>query len=193
LLVVLMLISAQPRAEALRGDSTLNWNCGLQLHLLVENNDYWTTGVVSDIYVVVTLLDTGLVTDFLELIVTICVITERVDLGTISVLAPWDEPGDKVHVVGHFNITADLVNNAGWDIYMAHFYVQLNCSVRIQGGETLDLYSHKDVYTINVSTLPFIVLWPFPPIVLMMLVYWIGYFGLKRFNRRYSGLAKPRF
>lgn len=191
-LVLLMLV--QPQVAAIRTEVSPEWDCGLHVHMLIEDHDMWATGATSDIYVVLTLLDVGSVIEFLNLLVTICVTTEIVHLGQMSIPSPWDEPGDRLHIVGHFNITADEVNNAGWDIYYGEFYVQLNYTVRLQGGEVWELYTHPyGPYLINISTFSFVVLWPFPPIILMMTIYWVGLFGLRKFNRRYLGMVKPKY
>ncbi len=63
--------------------------------------------------------------------------------------------------------------------------------VELDDGRAMELYTH--VYEgspISISTLSFWILWPVPPIILMCVVYWGLFFGVRKFNARYAGLEK---
>lgn len=190
-LLILFIVCQLPiQAEAGRSDRTLNWQCGLKVSVQVENNDYWTTDAVSEIFFILRLLDMGTIVDFQALIFQITVVTETNYTGQMTVIEPWNATGDEARIVGKFNIDKEDVNNAGWDIYVASFYYNFSLLVEFEGGEELRLYTHVYEGTpLSISTFNFIVFWPFPPIILMGTVYWVLYFGLRRFNKRYEGLG----
>jgi hypothetical protein len=186
LVVVLCLLPAP--VEAGRGSQTLRWQNGLRISVQFENNDYWTTNQISEIYFTLTLLDLGTVADFQELVFRITLVTISNHTGEIRVTNPWNEVNDAVRVVARFNVTPEQVNYAGWDTYMAEFYYDFSVFVEMDDGEEMELYTHVyDGTPLTISTFSFIVFWPFPPIVLMCFVYWGLYFGLKKFNARYKG------
>ncbi|TFG26611.1 hypothetical protein EU527_19565 [Candidatus Thorarchaeota archaeon] len=189
-LLILVIVCQLPvQVEAGRSEQTLYWQCGLRIRVQVENNDFWTTDSVSEIYFILTLLDRGNITEIQALIFEITVVTETNYTGQITVNNPWSAVGDETRLVGKFSIDKEDVNNAGWDIYMASFHYNFSLFVEFEGGEEMRLYTHVyDGTPLSISTFSFIVFWPFPPIILMGTIYWVLYFGLRRFNRRYEGL-----
>lgn len=177
------------QVEAGRGERTLSWQCGLKISLLVENNDFWTTDVVSEVFFILRLLEVGTVVDFQALVFHTTLVTETNYTGQMTLIDPWNTIGDEARVVAQFTIKKEDVNNAGWDIYEASFFYNFSIFVEFDGGDNLRLYTHVYEGTpLSISTFSFIVLWPFPPIILMAAVYWTLYVGLRRFNRRYIGL-----
>lgn len=190
-IVILFILCQTPiQVDAGRTGHTLTWTQkGLKINVQVENNDFWTTDSVSEIFFILTLLDAGQVVDFKTLEFQITLVLEINYTGIIVVDDPWNAVGDVTRIVGQFSIASEDVNNAGWDIYMGSFYY--NFSVIADTEESHDLIFPTLAYEgtpLNISVFSFIVFWPFPPIVLMLGVYWILYFGLKRFNKRYEGL-----
>jgi len=189
-LVVLFIICQLPmQVEAGRSAKTPTWQSGLQISLHVENNDFWTTGSVSEIFFVLKLLDAGPVVDFKSLIFEITLVTEINYTGEFTVSNPWNAVGDESRIVGRFTVASEDINNAGWDIYMGSFYYNFSVIADTPDGDDIRFYTHVYEGTpLSISTFSFIVFWPFPPIILMAGVYWALYFGLKRFDKRYEGL-----
>ncbi|MFX1580283.1 MAG: hypothetical protein ACFFBJ_11585 [Promethearchaeota archaeon] len=192
LLVMLMICQVPIQVDAGRSSWKPTWTYyGLQLKLLVENNDYWTTESVSELFFIFTLLDEGDIVDFKELTFEITLVTETNYTGEFSVEDPWNVVGDETRIVCQFDLLNEDVNNAGWDIYMASFYYSFEIIVDTETEHNLKLYTNVIKGTpLSISTFKFIVFWPFPPIILMCCVYWGLYFGLKKFNKRYEGLEK---
>ena len=189
-IVVLFLVCQMPiHADAGRSGRTPTWQSGLQIDVDVENNDYWTTGSVSEIYFTLRLLNVGPVVDFKSLIFDITVVTDVNYTGRFTIADPWNTVGDESRIVGRFMIASEDINNADWDIYMGSFYYNFSVIADTTDTDNLRFYTHVYEGTpLNISTISFIVFWPFPPIILMAGVYWGLYFGLKRFNKRYEGL-----
>jgi len=189
LIVILILCQLPLKVDAGRSGITPTWQNGLKINVAVENNDYWTTDSVSEIFFILTLLDAGEITDFKSLIFEITVMTQVNYTGVFNVSNPWNAVGDESRIVGYFTIAAEDVNNAGWDIYMGSFYY--NFSVIADTADSTNHRFYTYVYEgtpLNISTFSFIVFWPFPPIILMCGVYWALYVGLKQFNKRYESL-----
>lgn len=189
-LLVLFIICQFPmQVEAGRSERTVRWECGVKIGFLVENNDFWTTDSVSELYFVLRLLEVGSVADFQALVFQATVMTETNYTGEMTINNPWSAVGDEARVVAQFVIDKEDVNNAGWDIYVAAFFYSFSILVKLAGGDELRLITYVYEGTpLSISTFSFIVLWPFPPILLMAAVYWLLYIGLRRFNRRYEGL-----
>jgi hypothetical protein len=189
-LTFLLMVSQAPiQVEAGMGQQTLTWQCGLQIGVHTENNDFWTTNAISEIYFTLTLLQTGTVVDFKALIFQITLTTETNYSSMITIDNPWNASGDVAKITSQFTILKEDVNNAGWDMYTASFFYNFSILVELNGGDEMKLYTHIYEGTpISVSTLDFMVFWPFPPIILMAIVYWVLYIGLKRFNKRYEGI-----
>jgi hypothetical protein len=191
-LVVLFIICQLPlQVDAGRSDGTDSWQNGLKFSVFVENNDFWTTNSVSEIFFVLTLLDAGSIIDFKTLIFEITLVTETNYTGEFTVIDPWNAVGDQVRIVGQFTLKNEDVNNAGWDIYMGSFYYNYSVIADTTENNDIRFYTHVNRGTpLSISTFSFIVFWPFPPIILMTGVFWVAYFGLKRFNKRYEGLEE---
>lgn len=131
----------------------------------------------------------GSVADFQELVFQATVMTETNYTGEMTINNPWTAVGDEARVVAQFVIDKEDVNDAGWDMYVATFFYSFSILVKLTGGDELRLTTYVYEGTpLSISTFSFIVLWPFPPILLMAGVYWLLYIGLRRFNRRYEGL-----
>jgi len=194
LLFIFMICQLPVQVEAGRSESTPTWTYyDLQLKLLVENNDFWTTGSVSELFFILTLVDPGSVVDFKLLIFEITLVTEVNYTGEFTVSDPWNAVGDEARIVCKFTVTSADVNNAGWDIYVAQFYYNFSIIVDTDSEYNLKLHTHVNEGTpLSISTFSFIVMWPFPPIILMCCVYWGLYFGLKKFNKRYEGLDSEK-
>jgi hypothetical protein len=191
ILFLFILCQLPLEVNAGRTGYTPTWSSGLQIDIDIENNDYWKTGSISEIFFTLTLLSAGPVVDFKTLIFDITVVTEINYTGQLVVNDPWNIVGDETRIVGRFNIQSQDVNNAGWDIYMAEFYYNFSVIVDTDSYTNFRFYTHQRQGTpLNISTFSFIILWPFPPIILMMCVYWILYLGLKKFNKRYEGLEE---
>ncbi|TFF96813.1 hypothetical protein EU546_00575 [Candidatus Thorarchaeota archaeon] len=191
LVVLLALSYSFLPVTALRAGPTLTWQCGLKMDIHIENHDFWTTGVPGQIFIRLKLLETGTVEQFVNLTMRVMLHTERVHIAQSVIPSPWNEVGDEHHLTAQFNLTPEEVNHAGWDTYQAQYYYQVNQTVILEGGEELILYMDpRGPYPITISTYSFIVYWPFPVIILMMTIYWIGLFALRIFNRRYVGLEK---
>jgi hypothetical protein len=189
IVLVLVILQIPIHVEAGRAEKTLSWQCGLRISLLAENNDFWTTDSVSEIFFTLTLLDAGTVVDFQALIFQVTLVTERNYTGEIIIVNPWNATGDVARLTGQFAVSREDVNNAGWDIYVASIYYNFSVLVELSGGEDMRLYTYVYEGTpLSISTFSFIVLWPFPPIILMGAAYWILYIGVRRFNKRYAGL-----
>ena len=192
LLVLFILCQFPMQVEAGRSERTLSWECGVKVHILVENNDFWTTDSVSELFFVLRLLEVGSVADFQELAFQATVMTKTNYTGEMIINNPWTTVGDEARVVARFVIDKEDVNSAGWDVYVAAFFFSFSILVRLAGGDELRLVTYVYEGTpLSISTFSFIVLWPFPPILLMAAVYWLLYIGLRRFNRRYEGLDTP--
>ncbi|TFG10300.1 hypothetical protein EU538_02380 [Candidatus Thorarchaeota archaeon] len=191
--VIVLLALSYPvmPVTALRASPTFTWQCGLRISCHVENHDFWTTGVPGQIFIRLKLLETGTVEQFVDLTVRVVLHTEKVHIAQSVIPSPWNKIGDEHHLTAEFNLTSEEVNHAEWDTYEAQYYYQINQTVMVEGGEELNLYMDpRGPYPITISTYSFIVYWPFPVIILMMTIYWVGLFALRRFNRRYVGLEE---
>ncbi|MHA1948898.1 MAG: hypothetical protein ACW987_03430 [Candidatus Thorarchaeota archaeon] len=136
-------------------------------------------------------METGTVIEFESLTCAVYVVTEEVDISIVTIDNPWNDPGDEVKLTTQFTITPEQINNTGWEFYMAEFYYQINQSTIVDGGGRVNhMTSLKGPYVLNMSTEQLAVLWPYPPIFLMMFIYWGLFVGLRKFNRRYDGLKE---
>ena len=190
-LISLMLLSLScAPVSAMRSSATLTWGvCGLKVGVRCENSDFWTTDVESDIHIRLTLADLGSVAEFIDLTLVLLLITESNDSEVFAMDSPWTHAGETIDLVGRFNITPEQVNNSAWEMYDTGYYYQLNQTVRLDNGTIWTLYTNlKGPFHVGISTAPYIVYWPFPPIILMIFVSWGGLVLLKKFNRRYEGL-----
>ena len=166
---------------------TLRWEySGVRVAVDIENVDYATPGIPLDVYLRFTLKDVGIVSEFRYMVIEVMLITETVYLAHSVIYSPWNKVGDVMNLKVSFNVTVNDIKNAGWDMYETGFYYQLNQSVRFIDGAYQLLYTGwRGPYHVGFSTFQFIIYWPWPPIILMTCVYWLGFFGLDRFNRRY--------
>ena len=72
-------------------------------------------------------------------------------------------------------------------------YYQVNQTVLLDGGREHTSYTNiRGPLHIGVSTLSFWTLWPYPPIFLMMGIYFGGFIGLRKFNKRYEWFEGKR-
>lgn len=168
---------------------TLTWQSGLQIKVDVEDIDFWTTDSVSKIYFTLRLLNVGPIVDFKTLILEITVVTEVNYTEIVTVDDPWNAVGESTKLVAEFNIASENINNAAWETYVTQFYY--NFSVIADTAEYTDSRFYTPVYEgthLTISTIGFIVFWPFPPIILVACVFWVLYFVLRKFNTRYEGL-----
>lgn len=191
-LIVLMILSICPQpASAWRSDRTHNWTNGMSIACHVEYSDFWTTGVVNDVFMRLTLLDTGTVAEFFEIVVFIKLETEQTDFGIYMQPDHWEDD-NVINLYAQFNVSADQVNNAEWEIFSAGIYYQFNQTIRLDGETEERVYytSVNGPLHVNISTIPFIVYWPYPPIILIGIVFWSLYFGVRRFNKRYSAMQQ---
>ncbi|MHA1807249.1 MAG: hypothetical protein ACTSX2_06715 [Candidatus Thorarchaeota archaeon] len=153
----------------------------------IENIDYATPGIPLDVYFRFTLKDVGKVSEFRYMIIEVMLVTETVYLAHTIIYNPWSQVGDTLNLKVSFNVTTDDIKNAEWDMYETGFYYQLNQSVHfLSGGYQLLYTGWRGPYHVGFSTYQFIIYWPWPPIILMTCVYWLGFFGLDKFNRRYK-------
>lgn len=175
-------VSAFRSQVTMRSDYT-----GLRYQIICENADAWSTGQEYAVYITLTLLEMGTVLDFESLTLAIYLVTEIVQWDIITLNDPWSEIGDKIRFTAHFTVTPEQVNNSVWDIYQAYIYYQINQSVILEGGLDFSTYTNLlGPLQVGVSTLSFWTYWPYPPILLMMGIYYGGFFGLRKFNRRYE-------
>lgn len=191
LVLCTFLLVSVPSVDGYYSSETLSWSNGLRISVVCENLDYWVTGTVFSIHLTLTLLATGTVIEFESITCAVYLVTEEVDVSIGVLNSPWSNPGDKVKVTVEFTVTPEQINSTGWDMYLAQFYYQINQSNRVDGGSRIN--HHTDLRgprMLNISTVQFAILWPFPPIILMMFVYWGLFAGLRRFNRRYEGLEE---
>ena len=173
--------------SAFRSQQTLSWDCGLKYQLIVENADAWSTGQEYAVHITLTLLEIGIVLDFESVTFAVYLVTEDVQVYIQTINDHWSEIGDKVRFTALFTVTPEQVNNSVWDIYQARIYYQVNQSVILDGNRELNCYmSIRGPLPVGISTLSFWTLWPYPPILLMMGIYYGGFFGLRKFNRRYE-------
>jgi hypothetical protein len=78
LIIFTICISTIPTpVNAYRWQENLSWNNGIRVRVFIENVDYWTTDVDFEIYVHLTLIESGYVTDFLSLTFVLYLLTEE--------------------------------------------------------------------------------------------------------------------
>lgn len=173
--------------SAFRYQETLSWDCGLKYQIVCENVDAWSTGQEYPVYVTITLLEKGIINDFESVTFAIYLVTEDVQVYVQTMDDHWSEIGDKVRFTALITVTPEQVNNSVWDIYQARIYFQVNQSVILDGGRDINCYMDpRGPLHVGISTLSFWTLWPYPPIILMMGIYFGGFVGLRKFNRRYE-------
>lgn len=188
LLIICLTFLVCTPVSAFRSETTYASKNEMKYRLVCENVDYWSTGQQYAIYITLTLLDVGIVIGFESITCEINMTTEIEEIQVQTIDEPWNEVGDMVHFMFLFTLTSEQVNNSSWDIYEAHFYYQVNQSVILDGGQHQNCYTNPHEISIGVSTLSFWTLWPYPPIFLMMGIYYSGFFLLRKFNKRYQGL-----
>ena len=189
LLLLCLLTSVTVPVDAFYSSGPISWNNGLSISAVVESLDFWVTGTSCSVYLTLTLLDAGTVVEFERLTTAVYVYTEEVDTSIIENDNPWNAPEDQIRVVHSFILTSEQINNAGLIMYTGHFYYQINLTARVDDGSTHTFYTQiRGPGTLNLSTEPIAVLWPYPPIIIALSGYWLGFLGLRRFNRRYEGL-----
>lgn len=191
-IIMCILITQTPQyAEAGRSSSIFSWQCGLRIGVEFENSDYWITDSVSEIFFTLTLVDAGNVTDFYYLIFRIWLVTETIDYGQSVINDLWSAEGDAVRIVSRFVVTPEQINNAEWDTYYGTFFYNFSLGTTVTGSGDMELYTldHEGT-TLTMSTLQFMSLWPFPPILVMGALFWIGFIVVRKFNSRYDELRE---
>ncbi len=187
LLVLCMTAPVITPVSAFRYQETLSWDCGLKYQILLENVDAWSTGQEYAVHVTITLLEIGIVLDFESVTFAIYLVTEDVQVYVQTINNHWSEIGDKVRFTALITVTPEQVNNSVWDIYQALIYFQVNQSVILDGDSEMNCYmAPRGPLHVGISTLSFWTLWSYPPILIMMGIYFGGFFGLRKFNRRYE-------
>jgi hypothetical protein len=79
-----------------------------------------------------------------------------------------------------------MINYTAWDTYLGRCYYQLNQSVIVNGTFEQNCYTEiREANKINISTVSYFVYWPYPPIIIMGVIYWTLFLVLRRFNKRY--------
>ena len=193
LLVLCMTSLVCTPVSAFRVQENLSWDCGLKYQILVENVDAWSTGQEYEIFVTLTLLEIGIVLGFESVTCAIYLLTEDVQVSIQTINNHWSEIGDVVRFTSRFTLTPEQVNNSVWDIYQALIFYQVNMSVLLDGNREQNCYMDpRGPMHVGVSTLSFWTLWPYPPIFLMMGIYFGGFFGLRKFNKRYEWFEDKR-
>ena len=194
--VMCILLAQMPLyVSAGRTDTTMYWDCGLKIGISVENLDYWTTFSDSEIYFTLTLRDAGNVTSFHYLKFRVWLVTEKVDYQEMDLNELWNGTGESIRLVAKFNVAPDEINNSAWETYTGSFFYNYSLGVTISQAQNMELYTRDRQGTpLTISVIPFIVFWPFPPIILALVGFWSGFFILRRFNRRYAKLkeAEPK-
>lgn len=189
LLLVCVLSTVFTPVDAYYSAGPITWNNGLKVDCVVESLDFWVTGTTCSFYITLTLKDMGTVVEFEHLTTAVYVYTEQEDSSVIVTDFPWSTPGDTVRVIHTFILNDEQINNAGLIMYTGHLYYQINISARVDEGSVLTFYtSVRGPDTLNLSTSPLAALWPYPPMIIALCAYWLGFFILRRFNRRYEGL-----
>ncbi len=171
----------------------LTWNSGLQIDVDVENIDYWATESVSKLFFTLKLLNAGIIEDFKTLVMQVTVVTEVNYTEIITVNNPWNSVGDVSKVVAEFTISSEDISGTGWDTYEAMFYYNLSVFADIPSYTDVQYWTYAYEGTpLTISTLSYIVFWPFPPIILVGSVFWILYFVVRKFNKRYEDLESEQ-
>jgi len=171
----------------------LTWSNGLQINVDVENIDFWATDSVSKLFFSLKLLDIGPILDFKTLIMEVTVVTKINYTDVITIDDPWTSVGDVSKVTAEFTISHNDINGTGWDTYQTNFYYNFSVITDMEGYTDIRYYTNVYEGTpLTISTLSYIVYWPFPPIILVAAVFWVLYIVLRKFNKRYEGLdAEP--
>jgi len=188
LLVLCMTSLVCTPASAFRSQVTMSSSyTGMEYQVLVENVDAWSTGQEYAVYVTLTLLEIGIILGFQSVTLAMYLVTENEQVSIQTINNPWNEIGDTVQFTTYFTVTPEEVNNSVWDIYQAMMYYQVNQTVLLDGGREHSSYTNlMGPLQIGVSTLSFWTLWPYPPIFIMMSIYFGGFMGLRKFNKRYE-------
>lgn len=172
---------------------TLSWDCGLKYRILIENVDIWSTDKEYAVYVTLTLLEIGIVQGFQSVTCALFLHTNDVLTTVQTINNHWSEIGDQVQFTSYFTVTPDQVNNTGWNINDAEIFFQINMSVLMDGGRELNCYMDpRGPIHIQVSTMSFMDTWLFTIIIIMIGIYYGGFYGLKRFNSRYDWFEGKR-
>ncbi|MBD3408537.1 MAG: hypothetical protein GF411_20605 [Candidatus Lokiarchaeota archaeon] len=187
--LLIMIISIPAPVSAGSSSTSFAWQNGLIIHTHSENHDFWVPGANTEAYLILTLMSKGATVKFYDLTVFIKLITETNVTGQITINDPWKYPGDTIRVKGSFNLTPEMINNAGWETYRSSYIYWIESNVRLSNGDNVTLSSFEvESTTLTMSTITILAFWPFPPIILMFGVYWLGAYGLTRFNERYLEL-----
>ena len=166
---------------------TLSWESGLKYSISVENVDIWSTDKEYAVYVTLTLLEIGIVQSFESVTCALYLHTEDVVVSVQTINDHWSEIGDVVRFTSYFTVTQDQVNNSGWNINDAEIFYQVNMSVLLDGSFEQNCYMNpRGPIHIQVSTMSFMDSWLYIIIFIMMGIYYGGFIGLRKFNKRYE-------
>ena len=180
-------------ASAFYYQETVSWECGLTYSVLVENVDIWSTDKEFAVYVTLTLLEIGIVQGFESVTCALYLHTEDVVVSVQTINDHWSEIGDEVRFTSFFTVTQDQVNNSGWNLNDAEIFYQVNMSVLLDGNfEQICYMNPRGPIHIQVSTMSFMDSWIFIIIFIMMGIYFGGFIGLRKFNKRYEWFEGKR-
>jgi hypothetical protein len=193
LLLSIMVLQMPTLIDAGHSGRYLSWEDGLRINVDVENIDFWITGSVSKIFFSLSLLNEGLVEDFKTLIMEVNVVTEANYTDIMTIDDPWNNVGEILKVAAEFTIANEDVNSTTMSTYEAMFYYNFSVIVDIEGYSDLRYYTHVYEGTpLTISAISLFAFWPFPPIIMVASIFWVLYFVLRRFNKRYEGLESKQ-
>ena len=187
LLVLCMTPLVCTPVSAFYRQETVSWDCGLKYGIVVENIDIWSTDKEYAVYVTLTLLEVGIVQGFESVTCALYLHTNDVVVSVQTINDHWSEVGDVVRFTSYFTVTPDQVNNSGWNLNNLEIFYQVNMSVIMDGNRELNCYMDpRGPLHIQVSTMSFMDSWIFIIIFIMMGIYFGGFIGLRKFNKRYE-------
>lgn len=192
-LVLMVLISGMPYSvNALTADRTLTSVYGYKVAMHIENSDYGVAGKPYVIFMRFTLLEFGEVKEFIKFDLVLRFETEVIYLSHFGLINPWSAEGDHIDLVGKVTVDPAHINFSGIELYETRYYIKFSITVRLQNNDVKTQYTDWiGPNHASVSTMSLMAIWPWPPIIIMTSLYWIGLLIVRRFNKRYKGLTPP--
>ncbi|MFW9907225.1 MAG: hypothetical protein ACFFEF_01510 [Candidatus Thorarchaeota archaeon] len=187
IVLITVLCAAANPVSALRIDTGYTWESGLSIGVHVENLDYWVLDQPGEIFLRFNLRGMGELVYLGKLEISFYIDVGILLMDSVEIIDPWANTS-VLDVTLRPIIQSSWINDTSTDYFLLDYYLRFNQTGRYEGATYLtEFYTTLNgPHPINLSKLEFYRYWPFPPIILMGCIYWFGFLGLRRFNKRYE-------
>ena len=188
LAILLVIVQSHTPVSAAMSEGEHSWNNGLRFATHVETFDFWVVDKPGMVFIRLTLLDPGTVVEFHKILCTIVVVGVTNQTYFVEKNSMLNQTGDYIDISKEFIVPPENVELNEERLYRVNYYFRYNLTVRLEGESTYREFYTFDLgpFPFNISDMEIIALWPYPIIILMGGLYWAGFIGLRKFNKRYK-------